>query len=88
MNVELRKNRFRGLILVLGLEKLLLGRGSALAKSSSEALMSFYELYSTATPLLLPSAEWMYRLPGDLFGPFTQCDITMLKFPIVGRATR
>ncbi|CAE6973173.1 unnamed protein product [Symbiodinium sp. CCMP2592] len=26
------------------------------------ALMSFYELYSTATPLLLPSAEWMYRL--------------------------
>ena len=30
--------------------------------------MSFYELYSTATPLLLPSAEWMYRLPGDLFG--------------------
>ncbi|CAK9071239.1 FHA domain-containing protein (Fragment) [Durusdinium trenchii] len=26
------------------------------------ALMSFYELYSANLPLLLPSAEWMYRL--------------------------
>ena len=24
--------------------------------------MSFYELYSATVPLLLPSAEWMYRL--------------------------
>eukprot|EP00434_Breviolum_minutum_P038833 symbB.v1.2.034458.t1/scaffold4450.1/size39506/4 len=26
------------------------------------ALMSFYELYSANIPLLIPSAEWMYRL--------------------------
>merc|ERR1712100_337625 len=26
------------------------------------ALMTFYELYSTCTPMLLPRAEWMYRL--------------------------
>ena len=28
----------------------------------TEALMSFYELYSANIPLLIPSAEWMYRL--------------------------
>ena len=28
----------------------------------NEALMSFYELYSANIPLLIPSAEWMYRL--------------------------
>jgi len=26
------------------------------------ALMTFYELYSAAMPIMLPSAEWMYRL--------------------------
>ena len=29
---------------------------------NSKALMSFFELYSANVPLLMPSAEWMYRL--------------------------